>query len=134
MKPCTAVKFAKSRPKPTAEAPPPQVANAHLYPPHAHGQKPLKKFKAMARMVKNQLAWTKEMAQCAEEHMKTHVIQSHTDEQAAEALTFNVNAFHPEVQSCGGLSTRAKAILMKPSWSRSEDFKLLPVHTQVEML
>ena len=125
-KPCLAVKFAKSRPKPTVEAPPPQVANAHLYPPHAHGQKPLKKFKAMARMVKNQLAWTKEMAQCAEEHMKTHVIQSHTDEQAAEALTFNVNAFRPEVQSCGGLSTRAKAILIKPSWTRSdEDLKFL---------
>lgn len=119
------LKSVKNRPKQTVEAPPPQVANTHLYPPHAHGQRPLKKFKAMARMVKNQLAWTKEMAQCAEEHMKTH-IQSHTDEQAAEALTFNVNAFRPEVQSCGGLSTRAKAILMKPSWSRSEeDLKFL---------
>ena len=50
------LKSVKKRPKPTVEAPPPQVANTQLYPPHAHGQKPLKKFKAMARMVKNQLA------------------------------------------------------------------------------
>ena len=63
-------------------------------------------------MVKNQLAWTKQMAQYAEEHMKTYTIQ---DLEGTETLTFDVNAFHPEVQSCGGLSPQTKAILMKPS-------------------
>ncbi len=38
-----------------------------------------------------------------------------------EALTFNLNAFKPEVQSCGTLNPRAKAILMKPSFNRTAE-------------
>ena len=53
------------------------------FPPHTHGQKPLLQIQShMPRMVKNQLAWTEEMAQCAEEHMKTHVIQIRTAERS----------------------------------------------------
>ena len=106
-KPCT-VGYGESQRKSTGEAPPPPVANFR-------GKK---KFRAMARMVKNQLAWTKQMAQYAEEHMKTYTVQ---DLEGTETLTFDVNAFRPEVQSCGGLSPQAKAILMKPSWCRSEE-------------
>lgn len=102
-KPST-VKHGVSQCKSTGEAPPPPVANF--------------RFRTMARMVKNHLAWAKQMAQCAEEHMKTYTIQS---QKGTETLTFDVNAFRPEVQSCGGLSPQAKAILMKPSWCRSEE-------------
>ena len=82
-------------------------------------------FKAVAKMVKNQIVWTKGLAQDAEEHLKTYVVPNSTHGET-ETLTFNVHAFRPEVQSCGGLSQRAKAILRKHSWARTEgDLKLL---------
>ena len=83
-------------------------------------------FRTVAKMVKNQIVWTKGLAQDAEEHLKTYVVPNATAAGQAEALTFNANAFRPEVQSCGGLSQRAKAILIKHSWTRTEeDLKLL---------
>ena len=55
----------------------------------------------------------------AEEHLKT-VVPTSFDSQT-DTLTFNVNAFKPEIQSYGALSLRAKAILMQPSFNRSEE-------------
>lgn len=77
-----------------------------------------KRFKSLARMVKNQVVWKKGLHQ-AEEHLKTYVVQQQGDS-TTEALTFNVNAFRPDVQACGGLSLRAKNILSKPSWCRTD--------------
>lgn len=93
--------------------------------PPPTSKKPLFKFKTMAKMVKNQITWIKGMAQDAEEHLKMDVAQNQSEGQTG-TLTFNVNAFRPEVQSCSKLSLKAKAILRKPSWARSEeDLKFL---------
>ncbi len=49
----------------------------------------------------------------------------------AETLTFNLNAFRLEVQPCGTLNPRAKTVLMKPSWNRTEqDLAFLQRFTQ----
>ena len=86
---------------------------------------PLTKFKTMARMVKNHIMLTKGLMHNAEEHLKTYV-----DDEQAGTLTFNVNAFRPETQSCGGLTPRAKGVLMKPSWLRThEELKFLHTFT-----
>lgn len=71
-------------------------------------------------MVKNQIAWTKGLARDAEAHLKTYTVQTQGGDQP-ESLTFNLNAFKPEVQSCGTLNPRVKTILMKPSFNRSEE-------------
>ena len=79
----------------------------------------LQRFKALANKVKNQIVWTKGL-QRAEEHLKNYVVPGRDGVQG-EALTFNVNAFKPEIQSWEGLSQKAKAILVKPSWLRADD-------------
>ena len=98
-------------------------------PPPAKQQKPANLFRKTARMVKNQLVWTKGLVKDAEEHLKTYVVESQGDGQP-EALTFNLNAFRPDVQSCGSLTSRAKKILMKASSNRNEeDLKFLEKFT-----
>ena len=79
----------------------------------------LQRFRALANKVKNQIVWTKGL-QRAEEHLKNYVVPGQDGVQG-EALTFNVNAFKPEIQSWEGLSQKAKAILVKPSWLRTDD-------------
>ena len=79
----------------------------------------LHRFKTLANKVKNQIVWTKGL-QRAEQHLKTTVVPGQEGEHC-ETLTFNVNAFKPEIQSWEGLSLKAKAILIKPSWLRTED-------------
>lgn len=83
------------------------------------GGSALQRFKIVANKVKNQIVWTKGL-QRAEEHLKMTVIPGQ-DGAHSETLTFNVNAFKPEIQSWEGLSPKAKAILVKPSWLRTED-------------
>lgn len=78
------------------------------------------RFRRVARMVKNQMMWTKSLAKDAEEHLKTYVVND-TAGGEAHTLTFNVNAFRPDIQSFTGLTPNAKAILVKPSWLRSEN-------------
>ena len=77
------------------------------------------RFKTLANKVKNQIVWKKGL-QRAEEHLKLYVVPGGEGGQS-ETLTFNVNAFKPEIQSWEGLSPKAKAILVKPSWMRTED-------------
>ena len=79
----------------------------------------LQRFKTLANKVKNQIVWTKGL-QRAEEHLKMTVVPGQEGAHS-ETLTFNVNAFKPEIQSWEGLSPKAKAILVKPSWLRTED-------------
>ena len=79
----------------------------------------LQKFKTLANKVKNQIVWTKGL-QRAEEHMKMYAVPGQEGLQG-ETLTFNVNAFKPEIQSWEGLSPKAKAILVKPSWLRTDN-------------
>lgn len=79
----------------------------------------LQRFKTLANKVKNQIVWTKGL-QRAEEHLKMYLVPGEEGTQG-EPLTFNVNAFKPEIQSWEGLSPKAKAILVKPSWMRTED-------------
>lgn len=74
----------------------------------------LQRFKTLANKVKNQIVWTKGL-QRAEEHLKMTVVPGQ-DGTHSETLTFNVNAFKPEIQSWEGLSPKAKTILVKPSW------------------
>ena len=80
----------------------------------------LKRFKTIANKVRNQYVWTKGLRR-AEQHLKTYVIPSDGDGQVTETLTFNINAFKPETQSCEALTPKAKAILKKPSWLRTEE-------------
>ena len=63
---------------------------------------------------------TKGLAQDAEKHLKMYTVPS-ADGKASEMFTFNVQSFFPECQSCSGLSTRVKMILMKVAWSRTEE-------------
>lgn len=79
----------------------------------------IQRFKTLANKVKNQFVWKKGL-QRAEEHLKMYVVPGGEGGES-EALTFNVNAFKPEIQSWEGLSPKAKAILVKPSWMRTED-------------
>ena len=77
------------------------------------------RFKTLANKLKNQIVWKKGL-QRAEEHLKMYVVPGGEGGQN-ETMTFNVNAFKPEIQSWEGLSPKAKAILVKPSWMRTED-------------
>ena len=79
----------------------------------------LQRFKTLANKVKNQIVWTKGL-QRAEEHLKMYTVPGQGDGHS-KTLTFNVNAFKPEIQSWEGLSPKAKAILVKPSWLRTDD-------------
>ena len=72
----------------------------------------LRKFRVVARMVKNQLVWFRNLKD-AEENLKTCVDED-------ESLVFNVSAFRPDVQCFSNLTQNAKALLIKPSWMRSK--------------
>ena len=85
----------------------------------SRGVSALHRFKTLANKVKNQIVWKKGL-QRAEEHLKDCLVPGQEGLEG-EALTFNVNAFKPEIQSWEGLSPKAKAILVKPSWLRTED-------------
>ena len=78
------------------------------------------KFKCIARILVRNMALTKGLVQTAEEHMKMYKVPT-SDEDEPEILTFNVQSFFPECQSCGGLSTRVKMILTKMTWSRTDE-------------
>lgn len=101
-------------PRGALESPSPQIRSTE-----GREASPLQRFKTLANKVKNQIVWTKGL-QRAEEHLKMTVIPGE-DGMHGETLTFNVNAFKPEIQSWEGLSPKAKAILVKPSWLRTED-------------
>ena len=72
----------------------------------------LRKFRVVARMVKNQLVWFRNLKD-AEENLKTCVDED-------ESLVFNISAFRPDVQCFSNLTQNAKALLIKPSWMRSK--------------
>ena len=91
---------------------------SHARPRQDTDHSPLLRFKKFACQIKNQIMWKKGLER-AEEHLKT-VVPTSFDSQT-DTLTFNVNAFKPEIQSYGALSLRAKAILMQPSFNRSEE-------------
>ena len=78
----------------------------------------LRKFRVVARMVKNQLVWFRNLKD-AEEHLKTCIV----DED--ESLVFNVSAFRPDVQCFSNLTQNAKALLIKPSWMRSIRYQMV---------
>ena len=82
------------------------------------GYSPLLRFRKFACQIKNQIMWKKGLER-AEEHLKAAVPTSFDSQ--TDTLTFNVNAFKPEIQSYGALSLRAKAILMQPFFNRSEE-------------
>ena len=103
----------KYNPHGTLESPSPQERSTE-----GREASPLQRFKTLANKVKNQIVWKKGL-QRAEENLKMTVIDG--SGMHGETLTFNVNAFKPEIQSWDGLSPKAKAILVKPSWLRTED-------------
>ena len=76
------------------------------------------RFRCIAKMVKNQLVWFQTLKE-AEEHLKTYVADDNEkDEQ--HSLTFNAAAFKPDVQSFSILTPKAKALLQRPSHTRSK--------------
>lgn len=78
------------------------------------------RFKATARMVKNQMILAKGLVQDAEEHLKLYTMPT-LDENESQILAFDLHSFYPEVQSCSDLSPRVKMILSKQAWLRTEE-------------
>lgn len=78
------------------------------------------RFRATARMVKNQMILAKGLVQDAEKHLKLYTMPT-MDENESQILAFDLHSFYPEVQSCSDLSPRVKMILSKQAWSRTEE-------------
>ena len=57
---------------------------------------PLDRFRKLAYQIKNQIMWKRGLER-AEQHLKTAVPTSFDSQ--TDTLTFNVNAFRPEIQS-----------------------------------
>ena len=79
----------------------------------------LRKFRVIARMIKNQMVWARNLKD-AEAHLKTYVLTDE-DEGGHQMLTFNRNTFRPDVKSFGKLTSKAKTLLIKPSWLRTQE-------------
>ena len=79
----------------------------------------LRKFRVIARMIKNQMVWAQNLKD-AKAHLKTYVLTDE-DEGDNKMLTFNLDAFRPDLKSFAKLTSKAKTLLIKPSWLRSQE-------------
>jgi len=76
-----------------------------------------KRFRVLARMVKNNLAWAREIRDKHDEDTTRFVVNNHDD---GETLVFDLNNFRFHQRSYGGLTPRARRILLKHPIERSE--------------
>ena len=90
---------------------------AAAHPPATAVIKP--SFKRIARLVKNQLTWTRSLTKSTEQNVRSYVVQNAEDGRSKH-LSFNVDEFRPDSR-CGffGLTTMAKVLLLKPAWLRN---------------
>jgi len=78
-----------------------------------------KRFRVLARMVKNNLAWAREIRDKHDEDTTKFVVRnSGLDD--GEALVFDLNNFRFQQRSYGGLTSRARRILLKHPIERSD--------------
>ena len=77
-------------------------------------------FRKAVNIAMNQLVWNSSLQRYGEQCIKTYLGPGETKEKR-EILTFDLNYFRPDVKSYEGLSLRAKRILVRPSWLRTED-------------
>ncbi|CAH1791879.1 unnamed protein product [Owenia fusiformis] len=75
------------------------------------------KFKKLAKMVKTNLIWAKDLD---DKHQEEEVDQTFVVKTDKEALSFDLNNFRASNKSYGGISVRAKRILAKNALERSE--------------
>ena len=75
------------------------------------------RFKRVVSMIKNQLLLVRGLQKPV---LRSYLSPGGLGDQK-EILTFNINAFHPDVVCHENLSMRAKSILSQPSWLRSEE-------------
>lgn len=85
----------------------------------AHKLSGIARFRRIVNKVKNQIIWGRGF-QRREKHLKTYLGPSHWGKREV-LLTFNVDHFKPDTIACETLAMKAKAILVRPSWLRSEE-------------
>lgn len=73
-------------------------------------------FKRVARLVQSQLLYTNKDIK---EKLRIYAVQD-SESGKIHHLSFNVDEFRPEVKMFAGLTTKAKAFLLKPAWLRTE--------------
>ena len=79
----------------------------------------ISRFRNIVNKVKNQIIWGKDL-QRREKQLKIYFGPAQIGSER-EILTFNVDHFRPDVMAFETLSMKAKAILVRPSWMRSEE-------------
>jgi len=77
-----------------------------------------KRFRVLARMVKNNLAWAREIRDKHDEDTTKFVVRNSLDD--GETLVFDLNNFRFHQRSYGGLTARARRILLKHPIERSD--------------
>ncbi len=77
------------------------------------------RFKILARMIKTNLAWTKEL-QSKKDDGSAFVVNSH-GKNPKDTLVFDLSLFRAKDRSYGGLTTRTRRILMKHPLDRSKE-------------
>ena len=95
-----------------------ESAHPRISPTTAAAIKP--SFKRIARLVKNQLTWTRSLTKSTEQNVRTYVVQDSEGGGRLRHLSFNVDEFRPDSRNgFFGLTTMAKIILLKPAWLRT---------------
>ena len=89
-----------------------------------------KKFKVLARMIKNNLTWARDMSSKHEDENTAFVVSSRSEKEDSETLVFDLNNFRAKCGAYGGVTSRTRSILNKHPIERTEEeLLLLKVYT-----